>query len=106
MSALGQKQTCAAQERMSAKCQKRTSAKFYSITSPARASTAGGTVRPRAFAVLRLIASSYLVAACTGSSAGLQAIQRQDIRRAAEKGNKLEPLHVPPENTPSAMPKA
>ena len=31
---------------------------------------------------------------------------RQDIRRAAEKGNKLEPLHVPPENTPSAMPKA
>jgi hypothetical protein len=35
-----------------------------------------------------------------------QAIQCQDIRRAAEKGNKLAPLHVPPENTPSAMPKA
>ena len=35
-----------------------------------------------------------------------QAIQRQDIRRFAEKGNKLAPPHVPPENTPSAMPKA
>src|SRR6185295_3008874 len=44
--------------------------KVYSITSPARASTGGGTARPRAFAVLRLIASSYLVAACNGSSAG------------------------------------
>ena len=42
----------------------------HSITSPARASTAGGTVSPRDLAVLRLIASSYLVAACTGSSAG------------------------------------
>ena len=47
----------------------------YSITSPARASTAGGTVRPRAFAVLRLIASSYLVAACTGSSAGFSPLR-------------------------------
>jgi len=42
----------------------------YSITSSARASSAGGTVRPRAFAVLRLIANSYLVGACTGKSAG------------------------------------
>src|SRR5262245_14745197 len=33
----------------------------YSMTSSARASSAGGTVRPSAFAVLRLIASSYLV---------------------------------------------
>ena len=30
----------------------------------------GGTVRPSAFAVLRLTASSYLVGACTGRSAG------------------------------------
>src|SRR5262245_32458944 len=33
----------------------------YSITSSARASSAGGTVMPSAFAVLRLIASTYLV---------------------------------------------
>ena len=31
----------------------------------------GGTFRPSAFAVLRLITSSYLVGACTGRSAGL-----------------------------------
>ena len=35
----------------------------YSITSSARASNVGGTVRPSALAVLRLITSSYLVAA-------------------------------------------
>src|SRR5439155_10272690 len=40
----------------------------YSITSSARASTAGGIVRSSAFAVLRLITSSYLVGACTGRS--------------------------------------
>jgi hypothetical protein len=31
----------------------------------------GGTVRPSAFAVLRLMASSYFVGAWTGGSAGL-----------------------------------
>jgi hypothetical protein len=31
----------------------------------------GGTVRPIALAVLRLIANSYLVGCCTGRSAGL-----------------------------------
>jgi hypothetical protein len=36
----------------------------YSIASSARASSIGGTVWPSAFAVLRLIASSYLVGAC------------------------------------------
>jgi hypothetical protein len=41
---------------------------LYSITSSARASNVGGTVRPSALAVLRLITSSYLVGACTGSS--------------------------------------
>ena len=35
----------------------------YSITSSARATSVGGTVRPSALAVLRLIASSYLVGA-------------------------------------------
>src|SRR5262249_19442092 len=36
----------------------------YSITSSASASSVGGTSRPSAFAVLRLIVSSYLVGAC------------------------------------------
>src|SRR6202022_2221585 len=43
----------------------------YSITSSAATSRPGGTVRPSAFAVLRLTAVSNLVAACTGRSAGL-----------------------------------
>ena len=44
---------------------------LHSITSSARASTDGGTVRPSVFAALRLITSSYLVGFCTGMSAGL-----------------------------------
>src|SRR5262249_30692537 len=36
-------------------------AAFHSITSSARASSVGGTVRPSALAVLRLITSSYFV---------------------------------------------
>src|SRR5213080_3397674 len=47
----------------------------YSITSSARASTIGGTSRPRAFAVLRLITSSYLVGACTGRFAGFSPLR-------------------------------
>src|SRR5437016_10766774 len=42
----------------------------HSITSSAVASSVCGTVRPSAFAVLRLMIISYLVGACTGSSAG------------------------------------
>ena len=42
----------------------------YSITSSARASSVAGTARPIAFAVVRLIASSYLVGVCTGNPAG------------------------------------
>src|SRR5262245_12497514 len=42
----------------------------HSITSSARASSVGGTSRPSALAVLRLITNSYLVGACTGRSAG------------------------------------
>ena len=51
----------------------------YSITSFARASTDGGTVRPSAFAVFRLIVRSYLVGACTGRSAGFAAFERDPI---------------------------
>src|SRR5262249_30169205 len=43
----------------------------HSITSSARASNVGGTIKPSALAVLRLIVSSYLVGCWTGSSATL-----------------------------------
>src|ERR1700758_3878544 len=42
----------------------------YSITSSARASRVGGTVRPSALAVLRLMINSSFVACWTGRSAG------------------------------------
>ena len=42
----------------------------HSITSSARASNVGGTVRPNARAVFRLITSSILVGCSTGKSAG------------------------------------
>src|SRR5262245_40617272 len=47
----------------------------HSITSSARASSVGGTSTPSALAVLRLIASSYLVGACTGRSAGFSPLR-------------------------------
>src|SRR5262249_46041153 len=43
----------------------------HSITSSASASSVGGTVRPSARAVLRLITNSNLVGCWTGRSAGL-----------------------------------
>jgi len=42
----------------------------HSITSSARANSMGGTVRPSALAVLRLMISSYLVGCSTRRSAG------------------------------------
>ena len=50
-------------------------AALHSITSSARASSDGGTVRPRPFAVLRLITNSYLVGAWTGRSAGFSPLR-------------------------------
>jgi hypothetical protein len=47
----------------------------HSITSSARASRVGGTVRPSALAVFRLITSSYLVGACTGRFAGFSSLK-------------------------------
>src|SRR6266496_2878076 len=47
----------------------------YSITSSARANRVGGTSRPSAFAVLRLITNSNFVGACTGRSAGLSSFR-------------------------------
>src|SRR5262249_5826498 len=48
---------------------------FHSITSSARASSVGGSVRPSVFAVLRLMVSSYFVGACTGRSAGFSPLR-------------------------------
>ena len=42
----------------------------YSLTPSASCCKCGGTSRPNAFAVLRLMASSNLVGVCTGTSAG------------------------------------
>src|SRR5262245_58813882 len=50
-------------------------AALHSITSSARASTVVGTSRPRALAVLRLIAIAYVVGACTGRSAGFSPLR-------------------------------
>src|SRR5262245_16064291 len=47
----------------------------HSITSSARACRVSGTVRPSAFAVLRLITSANLVGICTGRSAGLSPLR-------------------------------
>jgi hypothetical protein len=60
---------------MSQRCHNRTRAPLqtasYSITSSARLTSVCGTVRPRAFAVLRLISSWNFVGSSTGRSAGL-----------------------------------
>jgi hypothetical protein len=53
----------------------RTKRQAYSITSSARASSAGGTVMPSALAVFMLMTSSYLVGACTGRSAGFSPLR-------------------------------
>src|ERR1700716_5188 len=47
----------------------------HSITSSARASNVGGTSRPSALAVLRMITSSYLVGDCTGRAAGFSPLR-------------------------------
>jgi hypothetical protein len=54
---------------------------LHSITSSARASSVDGTVRPSAFAVLKLITNLNLVGSCTGRSAGLAPLQNAiDVR--------------------------
>src|SRR5262249_12624151 len=47
----------------------------HSMTSSASESTVVGMSRPSALAVLRLTTSSYLVGACTGSSAGFSPLR-------------------------------
>src|SRR5207247_1839078 len=60
-------------------------AAFHSITSSARASSVGGTSMLRAFAVLRLITSSYLVGFCTGRSAGFSPFRMRSTYPAARR---------------------
>ena len=57
----------------------------HSITSSARASSAGGTVIPSALAVFRLITSSNLVGACTGRSAGFSPLRIRSTYAAARR---------------------
>src|SRR6516164_4206072 len=70
----------------------------YSMTSSARASSVGGTSSPSAFATLRLIASSNLVGAWTGRSAGLAPPRMRSMYSAA-RGN-VSPKSTPYETTP------
>src|SRR5262245_23573368 len=51
----------------------------YSITSSARASSVGGTVRPSALAVLRLMISSTFVDCWTGRSAGFSPLRIRPV---------------------------
>jgi hypothetical protein len=55
---------------------------LYSITSSARESRVGGTVRPSALAVLRLMTSSNLVGCSTGRSPGLAPLKILSIKLA------------------------
>src|SRR3984893_16299286 len=57
----------------------------YSMTSSARASNEGGTVRPSALAVLRLITSSNFVGACTGRSAGVSPLRMRSTYPAERR---------------------
>src|SRR5262249_15674499 len=54
-------------------------AAFHSITSSARASRLSGTVRPSAFAVLRLITNSNFVGCWTGRSAGFSPLRMRPV---------------------------
>ena len=61
------------------------SRRCHSITSSARASSVGGTSRPSAFAVLRLITSSNLVGFCTGRSAGFSPLRMRSTYEAERR---------------------
>src|SRR5262245_14639232 len=57
----------------------------HSITSSARASSVEETVRPSVLAVFRLMASSNLVGACTGRSAGLAPLRMRSTYEAERR---------------------
>jgi hypothetical protein len=68
-------------------------AALYSITSSARASSDGGTSRPRAFAVFRFTSNSTLVTCCTGRSVGLSPLR---IRPAYAPTRRYCSVRLPP----------
>src|SRR4029079_255497 len=53
---------------------------YYSITASARPISVLGTERPSAFAVLRLMHSSPLVACCTGKLAGFSPFKTRPVQ--------------------------
>src|SRR6202022_4515587 len=57
----------------------------HSITSSARASSVGGISRPSVLAVLRLITSSHLIGAWTGSSLGFAPLRMRSAYDAARR---------------------
>jgi len=72
-----------ASQRSAALCQLRRNASQqtepYSITSSARASSIGGTSRPSALAVLRLMTNSYLVTCWMGRSTGFSPLRIRPV---------------------------
>ena len=94
MSALGQKQTCAVQEGMSAlppkadmcgatrRCPLSANSGHwlgYSMTSSARPMSVFGMLMPSALAVLRLMVSSTLVTCWTGKLAGFSPLRTRPV---------------------------
>src|SRR5262249_52154376 len=74
----------------------------HSITSSARASRVGGTMRPIAFAALRLMTSSYLTGACTGRSPGFSPLRMRSTYWAAERNwlARSDPYDIKPPAVP------
>src|SRR5215469_10155080 len=64
-------------------------AALHSITSSAVASSVVGIVRPSAFAVLRLMASSNLLGSWIGSSPGLLPLRMRSTYPAAKRNNSV-----------------
>src|ERR1700751_1358713 len=76
----------------------------YSITSSARARSEGGTSRPSALAVLRLITSSNLVGCWTGRSEGLSPLRILSTKYAAryQRSGKFTPYPISPPTCPKS----
>src|SRR5262249_28420715 len=73
----------------------------HSITSSARARSVGGTSRPSALAVLRLIVSSNFTGACTGRSAGFSPLRIRSTYPAARRyeSSRSGPYEIRPPTT-------
>ena len=59
--------------------------RYYSMISPARTSSVGGMIKPRALAALRLMTNSNLVACSIGRSAGLAPLRILSTKVAARR---------------------